>query len=371
MKVLFLYLDAFSGIGGIQKFNKAFMKASEELSIENNNDFKAYSLHDHSQDSRYISSSNFKGFSGNRIIYILQSIVLGLKSDIVIIGHVNLATIGYVIKMYNKDIKVIYLTHGIEVWSKLPLIKKWGIKCADNILAVSNFTKQKLVDVQSIDPKKITIFPNTIDPFFEIPSSFDKPKYIMDKYGIKENSKVILSISRMSYFDRDKGYSKVAVVLPEVLKEFPDLKYIIVGRGDEQEVRRLRRLIRTLKLENNVILTGLVPDEEIKDYYLLSDVLVLPSKKEGFGIVFIESLVCGRPVIAGNADGSVDALLGGELGTLVDPDDIEKIANAIIKVLKGDICNKLLDKSYLQSICIKKFGFDKFRVRLENLLENL
>lgn len=371
MKVLFLYLRAFSGIGGIENFNKAFMKASEELSIKNNNDFKACSLHDHSQDDRYISSSNFKGFWGSRITFILQSIVLGLRSDIVIIGHVNLAIIGRVIKMYKKDIKVIHVAHGIEVWSKLPITQKWGIKCADNILAVSNFTKQKLVDVQSIDPKKITIFPNTIDPFFEIPSSFEKPKYLMDKYGIKENSKVVLSISRLTYLETSKGLFNVLAVLPEVIKEIPDLKYIIVGGGEEQEVRRLRRLIITLKLENNVILTGFVPDEEIKDYYLLSDVFVLPSKQEGFGIVFIESLVCGRPVIAGNADGSVDALLGGELGTLTDPDDMEKIANAIIKVLKGDICNKLLDKSYLQSMCIKKFGFDKFRSRMENLLENL
>ena len=59
----------------------------------------------------------------------------------------------------------------------------------------------------------------------------------------------------------------------------------------------------------------------------------MPSKGEGFGIVFLEALSCGKPVLAGNKDGSVDALLNGKLGTLVDPDDPAEIAEALIRIL--------------------------------------
>jgi len=61
----------------------------------------------------------------------------------------------------------------------------------------------------------------------------------------------------------------------------------------------------------------------------------MPSKGEGFGIVFLEALSCGKPVIAGNKDGSVDAVLNGKLGVLVDPDDVAEIGEAIIRVLSG------------------------------------
>lgn len=367
MKVLFLYLTAFSKTGGIEKFNQAFMKASSELSVENNIDFKAYSLHDHSENSNYIAPSDFKGFSGSMFLFAIQSIMLGLRSDVLIIGHVNLAIVGLVIKMLKKDIKVIYVAHGVEVWSKLSLIKKKGLECADRILSVSNFTKQKLEDVQGIHPQKITIFLNTFDPFFEAPADFDKPEYLMDKYGLNESSKIILSVCRIEIH---KGYDKVLSVLPEIIKEIPDLKYIIIGKGDERGVERVKKQIQDLKLENKVVLAGFVPDKEIRDYYLLSDVFALPSTGEGFGIVFIEAQICGRPVIAGNTDGSVEAVQYGRTGVLVDPTSKDEIKAALLNVLKGNVEKRMLDSRYLSDSVMKKFGFDSFKKRLKKIMSS-
>ena len=83
------------------------------------------------------------------------------------------------------------------------------------------------------------------------------------------------------------------------------------------------KLVEEKNLTNNFILTGYIEDKELTDHYLLADVFVMPSTQEGFGIVFLEALVCGLPVIAGNKDGSVDALLNGKLGKLIDPDNIQ------------------------------------------------
>jgi len=128
--------------------------------------------------------------------------------------------------------------------------------------------------------------------------------------------------------------------MKEIVKEIPNAKYILGGSGDD--VGRIKNLIRDNNLHEKVILTGFIPDEEIVDYYNLCDVFVMASRKEGFGIVFIEALACSKPVIAGNKDGSVDALLNGELGVSVDPDNIEEISRAIIKVLKGEADKRLL-----------------------------
>jgi phosphatidylinositol alpha-1,6-mannosyltransferase len=77
----------------------------------------------------------------------------------------------------------------------------------------------------------------------------------------------------------------------------------------------------------------LVPPEELPDYFRLADVFVMPSAYEGFGIVFLEAMATGVHVIAGSQDGSRDALCDGALGTLVDPENGEELASAILAAL--------------------------------------
>jgi glycosyltransferase involved in cell wall biosynthesis len=103
----------------------------------------------------------------------------------------------------------------------------------------------------------------------------------------------------------------------------------------------------------------------------MADLFIMPSQKEGFGIVFIEAMACGLPVIAGNKDGSVDALKNGELGILVDPDDKDQILEALETELKDrDLKNKLKLKTDLQKKVIDVFGFDTFKKNLKNNIYN-
>ena len=97
------------------------------------------------------------------------------------------------------------------------------------------------------------------------------------------------------------------------------------------------------------------------DHYLLADIFVLPSKGEGFGIVLIEALACGRKVIAGNKDGSVDALMNGELGSLLNPDDLDQLKLVIIDSL-NDIT---FDHLAIQLISRQYFSFERFKNNLQ------
>jgi glycosyltransferase involved in cell wall biosynthesis len=96
----------------------------------------------------------------------------------------------------------------------------------------------------------------------------------------------------------------------------------------------------------------------------------MPSKQEGFGIVFLEALACGKPVIAGNRDGSKEALLDGKLGVLVDPDNINEIAEAIINILLKNAPTQFLNADYLRDMVINNFGFEKFSKKVKELFEN-
>lgn len=361
MNILFLYLDAFRQTGGIEKFNKAFLKALDDISTENKIDYKAFSLCDDKPDTRYVNADKHKGFRYNKFTFVINSIREGLKADVVIIGHLNLALVGLIVKFFKPNKKVILVAHGIEIWNEQPFIKSELIRKADLILAVSRFTKDNIVKHNNISDDKVKIFHNTLDPYFNLPTQKEKPKYLLERYGLSVETKIILTITRINKFEGYKGYDMVIRALQDIIKDFPDIKYILVGKFDTVEERRLKNLVMQNNLDNNFILTGFIKEEELVDHYLLADVFVMPSKKEGFGIVFIEAAACGLPVIAGNKDGSSDALLDGRLGRCVDPDSITEISIAI-----GDMLKEA--KSNNQNLIIGNFGFAEFKLRLHKFL---
>jgi glycosyltransferase involved in cell wall biosynthesis len=137
-----------------------------------------------------------------------------------------------------------------------------------------------------------------------------------------------------------------------------NIKYLLCGKADFNEENRIRKLTKELDIESNVILTGYIKEEELKDHYLVSDAFVMPSKGEGFGIVFLEAMACGREVLAGNKDGSTEALQFGKLGTLVDPDDQQDLSKAILNTL-----SQPRDSSLIQQNMLEHFSFEKFKKR--------
>jgi len=369
MRVLFLYLDAFSNVGGIQNFNKYFIKALEDIKSNSDLEFLAYSLYDNNYDERYVSSSNFCGFNSKKTIFTIRSIIQSLKSDLIILGHINLYPIGLLFKLFGK--KIIVVGHGVDVWENVNSLKKKLLQYSDSVLAVSHFTKGKLIKQHSVAEHKIIIFPNTFDPYLKLPQKFEKPISLIRQHNIKQNEKIILTVSRLSAVDRYKGYDKVIEVMPELLKEIPVARYIIIGEGDDDEILRIKKLITDLSLSDKVIMTGYVTDKELSEYYMLADVFIMPSKKEGFGIVFLEAMIHGLPLIAGNKDGSVETLLNGELGLLVDPDDNDQIKEQLINVLTKNIPEEIFDSNYLRSRTLENYGFTTFRNNLENILKEL
>ena len=365
MKVLFFYLDAFSQTGGIENFNKAFMKALSDLSGENDLSFRAVSVYDSGPDERYIAKENYRGFNGSKFRSSYYAIKESIKYDQIILGHINLAIVGIVIKIIRPSVRIILITHGIEVWEKLHFIKGAFLKRVDKIFAVSNFTKEKLVTANNIDPAKVGILHNTIDPYFKIPDSFEKPNYLLDRYKISKNAKIILTVTRITDTENEKGYEKVIDILPELLKEDPNIIYILAGKYTPKAGTRLKKLVEDKNIGSNFILAGYISETEMTDHYLLADVFILPSKQEGFGIVFIEALACGVPVIAGNMDGSVDALNNGEFGRLVNPENSAQIMQEI-----KDILNHRIAKTTVSRNVMDLFSLKNYQATLKNLLFN-
>lgn len=143
----------------------------------------------------------------------------------------------------------------------------------------------------------------------------------------------LLSVCRLV---RRKGIERVLRVLPGLLVDFPDLKYVVVGDGPE--LPRLRLLAEELGVARAVDFTGGIPDERRERLYASASIFVLPGSDEpddieGFGIVFLEAAWHGLPVVAGAVSGTKEAVLDGRTGLLVDPRDPAALAAALSRLL--------------------------------------
>jgi phosphatidylinositol alpha-1,6-mannosyltransferase len=158
---------------------------------------------------------------------------------------------------------------------------------------------------------------------------------LLDRYKVA-GRRVLLTISRL--YER-KGIDRVIEALPDLVQQFPDLVYLIVGDGYYRDA--LDALVIKHGVGDHVVFAGSVSDAELPFHYAIGDVFIMPNRElpdgetEGFGLVFLEANACGLPVIAGAAGGSVDAVQHRKNGIVVDGNDLRAISQAVADLL-GD-----------------------------------
>ncbi|HEX8372223.1 MAG TPA: glycosyltransferase family 4 protein [Chthoniobacterales bacterium] len=289
---------------------------------------------------------------------------LAHQPELIFSSHPNFARLGILTKSL---VRAPFWTaaHGIDVWEDCPPAVVAALKSADRIVAVSHFTKRKMVECHGVPEELISVLPNTFDAQrFRLPEDGSS---LRDSFGLPQADKLLLSVGRLAEPARMKGFDKVIEALPEILRKVPQARYVIAGSGPDRA--RLEQIAAECGVSDRVTFMGFVPDARLADLYQACDVFVLPSKKEGFGIVFLEALACGLPVIAGNVDASGEPLLGGELGVLVDPNATNQIAAKSINLLARDQERpQLWDAAYLSRRVTEAFGPIAFQNHLHHLL---
>jgi len=162
-----------------------------------------------------------------------------------------------------------------------------------------------------------------------------------NKYGIKEQDVVVGFLGRLTH---EKGIEYLISAAPAVLKRIPNAKFVIAGEGDnvagglkESRKTRLQGLARSLGLGERIVFTGYLDEKGVIDFYSRCGVFVLPSidPLEAFGMVQVEAMLCGTPVVATDRPGIRDAIRMTDFGLLAPPRDSERLAAAILDVLEN------------------------------------
>lgn len=335
-------------IGGIEKYNGDFYSALKQTGAAT------------------VLVERRKGGNFAKISFFLRVVWHFLKErpSIIFCGHVNFSPICLILKFIFGTPYTLAL-YGIEI----PRIEGW-VKCkalrgAEQVITISEYAKGLILRQFQDLKERIYMLPSAVDG-----SKFvlkKKDPVLLGKFGIAGRP-IIISLARLSTPEH-KGQDRVLASLPYVLEKIPNAVYLVVGGGTDERINAL--LQKHPELVRSVVFAGPVSNEERVDFYNLGDVYVLPSKFEGFSIVFIESLACGVPVVASDAYGCREGLLGGELGLLVPPDDLKAIADAIVLILDRKAPSAFFDREYLRSKTLEVYGIDTWNKRVKNLVELL
>lgn len=332
-------------VGGIEKYNHNLYKSLNER-VEKLNLIER-------QKGKFLA----------KVIFFLKVFfsVINKKPDYIFCCHLNFSPICLFLKFFLK-IDYSLSLYGIEIISEHGPLKALGIKNARNIITISQYSKKLITKKYSKIGDRIFILPSTVDSsLFRIK---EKNKSLIKKLGIL-NRPVMLSLARLST-NEHKGQDRVLDCLSNVVKVIPDIVYLIVGAGEDTRVNRI--LKNKPELRKNVLIIGAIDENEKVDFYNLADVYILPSKFEGFGIVFIESLACGVPVIASDNFGCRQSLKNGNLGLLVKPDNLNNIAKTIINFFNKNVPEQLFKRKYLRKKILEFYGIDSWNKRLDILL---
>ncbi|MBA3047575.1 glycosyltransferase family 4 protein [Patescibacteria group bacterium] len=300
------------------------------------------------------------------------------KIDHILVGHIfPLGTVAYFISQITKTPYSVIL-HGMDFTFALRARRKRNItkrilKNAENIICGNSYTAglvKKFIGDEYAGKIKVVnpgiesrITPQMLCKTGQAHNA-QRITQIKEKYNL-DNKLVLLTVGRLV---KRKGVDKVLESLPPVLKKKPNLIYVILGNGPE--IGNLKLEIGNWKLEKNVILITDADDESRNAWYKICDIFIMPARNikgdfEGFGIVYLEANLAGKPVIAGNSGGARDAVENGVNGLLVNPEDINEISNAIIKLAQDENLRKKLGEQGRER-SIREFSWEKQAEKIYN-----
>lgn len=323
-RVLFLFTQVLAN-GGIQRFNRTILDACSRLGIE----CHVLSLNDpplsSEQGSKY-GDTSIVGFSGDRRRFALAVAgeLMSERHDRVMIGHINLLTLTVALSSLRPFCRVstLLITHGIEVWGGIRGIRRHALARTDRILCVSHYTRQRILEqAPELVAERLIIFPNALAESWgrapPAPAARSMP------------GRFILSVTRLERGDRYKGIATVIEAFSMIADQ--SLEYYVVGQGND--IPFLELIADRCGVSDRVHFLRGISDAELLSLYERCEAFVLPSGKEGFGIVFLEAMYFGAPVIAAREKGAIDVVRDGDTGIVVPFGDTIAIKEAIERII--------------------------------------
>jgi phosphatidylinositol alpha-1,6-mannosyltransferase len=356
--------------GGLQRTGRHVAAVASDFGAQRGIPCRFLSLNDpQGLHTVRVGASEFSvsGYARSKLQFVRAAMrAAGRKPTLVIALHPHLAPIVWAMRIRSRKFHSIVFTHGIEVWKPLAWPRGAALRRADLVIGPSADTVQHLIAEQGIPVGKVLRLPWGLDPAFEARLLAPVPSALPAEFP--QSARIILTVGRWDPAERYKGADTLISALPRVLQASPDVYLVLVGGGEDRP--RLEQLARDQSVsERTRFLQNLTPDE-LFACYASCDIFALPSRGEGFGLVFLEAMAHGKPVIGGAHGGSPDVIEDGVTGRLVPHGDIERLSGALESLLADPVRAREMGAQGRNRV-EATFSFKQFQSRLTQMLSDV
>jgi phosphatidyl-myo-inositol dimannoside synthase len=359
------------GVGGVQEAGRMTAAALAGIAARAGWAFDFLSLNDPPRAQTLSLGEQripFRGFGRAKLKFTLAATGSARRfgqagSVVALAGHPNLAVPAAWMRKVSPALKTVVMSHGIEVWRPLPWLRRGALLKADLVFAPSSDTGRRLNEAQGVPGEKIRVLPWPLNPAFlrlaeraaDLPLPVSFPR-----------ARVVLTVGRWAASERYKGTGELISAVVQLRSEIADIHLVAVGGGDD--LPRLRKLAGELGVANRVHFLENLSREELAACYAHADVFVLPSSGEGFGLVFLEAMAFGKPVVGAARGGITDIVEDGINGLLVPPHTPGLLAQVLERLLQNDTLRAEMGARGAE-IVRRNYSFEGFQDGLEKLLD--
>jgi len=330
MNILLLSPELFRADGGIARIMRAYLKGVCD-GCGPSGQVDSLVLNDQpGGDPRLSLYSNSRlrrneACAGSRLRFVTRAVRFARTADLLVCGHLHHLPIALLAQAFHPGLRYSLVAHGIEVWRPYSWLERRALLGAHRILCVSDYTRRQLRRfLPTLAPERLIVVPNTLDPYFADNSTrpFVNSPFIAPR---------ILTVARLATADRYKGIDTLIEALPHLHQLLPLARLRVVGQGDD--LPRLRALAASLGVARAVEFTGAVDDETLRAEYETCDLFALPSRREGFGLVYLEAMAHGKPCVGARA-GGVPEVINDSVGQLVEYGRVPELAEALAELVR-------------------------------------
>jgi phosphatidylinositol alpha-1,6-mannosyltransferase len=340
-----LITDAFATPGGVQSVNRNLARALSACPDMEAEYFSLLDPADEAADPRYFPHSRFRAFGGSRLRFAGAVILAFLSRGYagILIMHRNLFPLAIVWQAVSSRPYLVFI-HGVEIWERQPVWHRMALLGARRVLANSRFTADRASASNGLSRDRVQVIPLCLDELRITGGPEVAPS--------RDAAPVLLTVGRADRGEGYKGQETVIRAMPRILAEYPTVRYAMVGGGDDEA--RLRQLSQALHVEQSVDFLGALSDEERNARLGAATIFVMPSRGEGFGVVYLEAMNYRLPCIAGDSDGGREPVRDGINGFTVDAASPVAVADAVCRLLSdaplrssmGEAGRRLIETEY-------------------------
>ncbi|MBI2814374.1 MAG: glycosyltransferase family 4 protein [Opitutae bacterium] len=354
MKTFFILPELFQAEGGIARIMRLYLKAVGELSVPGD-EIRYVALLDNGdtrERARALAGQRLAGLDNcgrSKWLFFFTVLWRGREADRIVCGHLHHLILARFAAVFRPRLRYYLVAHGIEAWRPYSALERAALRDAHRIFCVSEYTRRQMLRFAPfLSPVRLVVIPNTFDPVF-VPGLKPAPMQPSGKHPR------ILMVSRLAASDPYKGVDTMIEAMPRILRQYPSAQLRIAGGGDDQP--RLAEIAGSLGLAGAVQFAGTIDDNALKHEYSACDIFALPSRKEGFGLVYLEAMSYGKPCLAARAGGAPE-VVNSTVGALVEYGNTDQIAVAV-----ADLVRHPRDQSAMLRRA-QEFAFPEFKRRL-------